>query len=118
VANPENPGLAEDSLQCPVELLRRGKVIAEGFLDYDASALGAARIRQLFDGGSEQNRRDGQVMRWPLRPAEFPPECLKGSGVRVVTTHITEQTAQLVESLAVDAPVLFDTLPRTRPQLV
>src|SRR6266436_361247 len=45
--------LVEGAEQNPVEVLRRGEVPAEWLFDDNASAIVAARLRQLFDDQAE-----------------------------------------------------------------
>ena len=95
--------LVEGAEQNPVELLRRGEVVPEGLFDDDASAVGAARLGQLFHDEPEQRGRDGEVVRRPLRGAELFADGLKGCRVFVVAVDIAQQAAQLVESRGIDS---------------
>ena len=63
MVDPEDVALDERAEQDPIQLARRGEVLAEWLLDDDAGALRAARSRQLLDDGSEQRRRDREVVR-------------------------------------------------------
>ena len=61
--------LVESPEQNPIERLRRGEVVTEGFFNDNASAVGTVCLGQLFHDDPEQCRRDGEVVRWPLRGA-------------------------------------------------
>ena len=81
VVNAKDSGLGEGCMQDAVELLRRGKVMTEGLLDNDAGTLAAVRLRQLFHDRSEQEGRDSQIVRRPLRSLEFFADRVKSGGV-------------------------------------
>ena len=110
--------LDERAEQDPIQLARRGEVLAEGLLDDDAGAVRAARSRQLLHDRSEQRRRDREVVRRVLGAAELAPERLERRRVLVVAVDVAQQPAQLGERVAVEAAVLLDALLRPRAQLV
>src|SRR4030095_14819466 len=90
--------LVEAAEQNPIELLRRGEVVTEGFFNDDTSALGAVRLGQLFHDQLEQRGRDGEIVRRPLRGAELFTDRLKSRRVLIVTINIAQQAAELFES--------------------
>src|SRR5580692_4441576 len=92
--------------------------MAKGLLDNDTRVLVAARLPKLFHHGLEHGWRDREIVRRPLRGAEFFADGHEGCRILVVSIHIVEQADQLVGGLPVDASVLFETLPRPRPKLV
>src|SRR4030095_15164618 len=59
----------ESAEQNLVKRLRGAKVVPEGFFNDNASALSTFRLGQLFHDEPEQCRRDGEVVRRPLRGA-------------------------------------------------
>ena len=118
VVDPEDVALDERAEQDPIQLARRGEVLAEGLLDDDAGAFRAARLRQLFDDRSEQRRRDRQVVRGVLGAGELAPERREGRRILVVPVDVAQQAAQLGERVAVEAAVLLDAVLRPRAQLV
>ena len=94
--------LVEGAEQDPIERLRRGEVAPERLFDDDASALGAARLGELLHDHPEQRRRDGEVVRRPLRGAEFLADGLKGRRVVVVAVNVAQQAGELVEGRRIE----------------
>src|SRR4029077_10502197 len=111
--------LIEGAEKNPIKLLRRDKVVTEGFFNDNASAVGTVCLGQLFHNQPEQRGRDGEVVRRPLRGAELLSDRLKSRRVLIVTINIAQQTAELFESRGIDtSPVFLDTVARPRPELV
>ena len=110
--------LHERAEQDPIQVARRGEVLAEGLLDDDAGPFRAPRSRQLLHDGSEERGRDRQVVRRVLCASELAPERLEGRRVFVVPVDVAKQSAQLVERGTVEAAVLLDAVLRPRAQLV
>src|SRR5215831_17057598 len=67
----EDRGLGKSAEQNPVQLPRRGQVRSERLLDNHAGVGGTARLAELLDNGTEEHRRNGEIMRRPLRGAEL-----------------------------------------------
>ena len=108
VVDPEDVGLGERAEQDPVQGTRRHQIRPEWFLDDDAGTVGASRMRQLFDDGSEKRGGDRQVVHGVLRAAELTPKCRKGRRVCVVAVDVAQQPEEPFESRTMDA-----TVPRT-----
>ena len=77
-----------------VELDRRGEVAAERLFDDDARVLRQPGRAQALDHGLEQRRRNGEVMRRPLRRAERGLQRLEGRRVLVVAADVAQQAEQ------------------------
>jgi len=81
--------------------------VTEWLFNDNTSAIGAACLGELFNNQPEERRRDGEVMRWPLRRVQLLADGLEGSCVFIVAVNIAQQTAQLVESRRVDPSAVF-----------
>ena len=101
----------ERLMQDAIEFLGRGKVVAKGFLDDHARAGRAFRPGQLLDDLAEEHRRNGEVMRWMLRRAEFTTNRLKRRGVVVVAIDIMHQPAEFLERGGIERAVLLNAVP-------
>src|SRR5271166_45472 len=110
VIDTEDRGLIEGGMQDAVEFLRRSQVVTEGLLDDDAGSFGRARFYELLYNGLEEERRDGEVMRGPLRRAKCSPERLKCREIRIVAVYIAKQGAQLRPRVAIDSAVCFQAI--------
>src|SRR5258706_7015938 len=93
----------ERAEQDPVEFLRRDTVVTERFFNDDASAVGAARLGQLFDNQPEQRGRDSEAMSRLRRGAQLPANGLEGCRVVIVTVDVAQQTRQFVQRRRIDA---------------
>ena len=102
--------LGKGPQQNVVQFLRRGEVVAEWFLDDDACALGAARLRQLLDDVFEEQRRNRQVMRGMLRVAQLLAKRLEGRIVAVVAVDVAQQAAELVQRRRIEAAMLLQAV--------
>jgi hypothetical protein len=73
----------------------------------------------LFYDEAEQRRRDGEVVRGPLRRVQLLADSLKGARVFVVAVNITQQATQLVKGCRLDSsPVFLDAAPRPGSELI
>ena len=118
VVDPEDVGLHEGPEEDPIQLSRRGEVLAEGLLDDDPGAVRAARSRQLLHDRSEERRRNREVVGRVLGAGELAPERLERRRILVVAVDVAEQPAQRGEGVGVEAAVLLDALSRPRLQLI
>jgi hypothetical protein len=110
----EDVALVEGLQQDVVQRQCRIEVVAEGLLDDDARALGAARAGELLDDGTEQRRRDGQVVRRPPGVAGQLAQGDEGRRVGVVARDIAQQPGKMLEIRRVQAAVLLDARARWR----
>ena len=118
VVDPEDGALRELREEDPVQLLRRGEVRPERLLDDDAGVLREARRPELLDHLSEENGRDGEVVRRALRAPQLLPDGGERRRVVVVAVHVAKKARQLREGRGVEAAVLLEALLRARPHLV
>jgi hypothetical protein len=117
VVDPEDPGLVEVGEERPVERQGRGEIVPEGLLDDDPRTLRAAGLRELLHHETEQERRDGQVVRRPPGPAELPAQRLEGHVVRVVPVHVAQQARELLEGRLVEPTVRLQAVAGARLEL-
>jgi hypothetical protein len=61
----------------------------------------------------EQHRRDGEIVRRPLRRAKLFTKTLKRCRVFIVAANVAQRTTQFVEGSGIDPAVFFDAV--TRP---
>ena len=102
----EDARFGEGRVQRGVELLRRGQVAPEGFLDDHARALGAAGFVEALDHGGEHAGRDGQVVRGMLRRAEQFAQRREGGRIVVVAVDVLQELDQLGEGRGIEAAML------------
>ena len=62
VVDAKNVFFPEDAVHHPVQCLRGGKILSEGFFDYDARALGAILLAEPLNDGLEQAGRNGEIV--------------------------------------------------------
>src|SRR5262249_58956983 len=93
-----------------IELLRRGEITAEGFLDDDPGAGRTARLGQLLDDELEHRGRYGEVVRRALRGAEVLANARKRRGVSVVAVDVAQQAGQDLERTGIEPTVLVDAV--------
>jgi hypothetical protein len=67
----ENARLVEDRVERRTQRLRGREVTAEGLLDDNARAAGAARLAEPLDHSGEHTRRDCEIVQWVRGTAEF-----------------------------------------------
>ena len=84
--------------------------MSEGLFDDDAGALGAARLGELLHHHPEQQGRDGEVVRRPLRGTEFSADGLKRCRVVVVAVDVAQQAAQFVKRRGINSPVFLQAV--------
>src|SRR5215472_8172480 len=92
--------------------------MAERLLHDDSSILGTAGFCQLLYHLCKKQRRNGQIMRWPLDAFHFAAYRSKSRGIRIITVHIAEQRLQLFKGGSIDSSVLLQAFVRPRPQLL
>ncbi len=102
--------LGKGCVQDAVELLGRLQIAAKRLFDNDACTLGRSGVRQMFDNGTKERRRNGQVVRRMLSSAQLFTKRVKSGTVRVVAIDIAQQTTQLLEGCGVQSAVLFQTV--------
>src|SRR5262249_34741905 len=110
--------LVEPTEQRAVQGLRRSEIAAEGLFDDDPSCLGGARERQLPHHQPEDRRRDGEIMRGPLRLTELLLNGAEGGWVLVVPVDVAQEARQLVECSGVESAVLLDAFSSAGAELV
>ena len=118
VVDAKNVFFPEDAVHHPVQCLRCGKILSEGFLDYDARARGATRLAEPLNDGPEQTGRDGEIVRRLLRIAQFPAQLLKSRRIGIVAVNVVQAAAQAAKSVRVKTTIPFDAVPRARLELV
>ena len=118
VVDPEDVALDERPEQDPIQIARRGEVLAERFLNDDAGTACACRSTELLDDRSKQRGRDGEVVRGMLCASELASKCVECRRVLVVPVDVLKQSGQLVERGPVETAVLLDTVLRPRAHLV
>ena len=97
VVDPEDRLLGEDRPGDRVQLDRRREVAAERLFDDDARVAREPRRAEALDHGLEQRRRDGEVVRRPLRLAERRLQRREGRRAAVIAADVADQREQLVE---------------------
>ena len=81
--------------------------MAKRFFDHHPPVHRALRATQGLHHRAEQARRDGEVVRWPLRIAKSPAQSGERVGIGVVTVHIVESFRQPSERRLVDTAAVF-----------
>jgi hypothetical protein len=94
----------KDLAQHAVQPLRRGEVAAKGLLDHHAPTVGRARRLRPADHGLEKVRWDRQVVRRPVRRAEFLAEPLEGGPVVVGTVDEPQQRCKVTKAAPSSIP--------------
>jgi hypothetical protein len=90
VVDAKDRRLVETSEQDPVELPRRGEIVAERLLDDDAGAVPTAGIAELLHDQLEQHGRDGQVVRRLPDGAQLLANGLERRRVLVVAVDVAQ----------------------------
>jgi len=81
VVNTKNVALGKGCVQDPVQLLGRLQVASKRLFNNDASTVGGSGVREMFDDGSKQRRRNGQVMCRMLSTTKLFAKRVKGCAV-------------------------------------
>src|SRR5262249_43637770 len=110
--------LVEGAEQGAVKLLRREAIVTKRFFNNDARVVRASSFAQLFHHCLEQRRRNGEIVRWPLRRAQLLPEGLKRRRVLIVAVNIAQQTTQFCERGGINPAMLLNAVMRPRPELI
>src|SRR5579872_389822 len=72
----------------------------------------------MFDHEAKERRRNGQIMRRPLRFAELPSQGLKSGRVRIIAINVSQQVNKLAESCGINPAVFFQAVVSAGPELV
>jgi hypothetical protein len=102
-------------MQDAVQLARRREIAAEGLLQHDAAALGAARAGEAADHEREGARRNGEIEGGMARRAERRSDRREGRVLGVIAAHVEQPLRELLEGSRVDASaVRLDALAGSR----
>src|SRR5579863_4829883 len=64
----------------------------------------------MLDDRSKQRRRNGEVMRRMLSPAEFFAKRVKGCAASVITIDVVQQATQLFKGCSIESAVFFQAV--------
>ena len=103
MVDPEDPILREDTVQLSVELLGRGKVVAERLLNDYAALLSKTNVAEMADNRAEQRRRNRKVVNRPLAAFQFVLQLDEGVVVGVIAAGVAHQRAELLEGRLVES---------------
>ena len=118
VVDAKNVFFPEDAVHHSVQCLRCGKILSERFFDHDARARGTTRLAEPMNDGLEQAGRDGEIVRRPLRVAQFPPQRLKSRRIGIVAVNVVHAAAQAAKSVRVQTAIVLNAVPRACAELV
>src|SRR5262249_37703659 len=114
----KNRRLGESREQDAVQFPRRCQIRAERLFDYYSTVLRTARFPERLDHRFEEHRRNGQIVRRPLRGAKGLADRLERGAVVVVSVDVAQQSGEFSEGLLVNAAMLLHTVPRAIPKLI
>src|SRR5882724_9151095 len=106
-------------MQGDVQGLRRGKIPAEGLLEYGPRVTRAVRASEPLDYGAEQARRNREIVERSRGTGELLVQGPEGVLIRIVAVDVHQPGSERREgSLVHPASVLLDAVAGARPELV